>query len=398
MFVDPTRPGIQDAELRLDYLDPITLTRGCAVIDSLAHPSYAGVRVCPQLIPEQLMMQARQRSLRYRLANVPLVGAQLGLQYNPDAPDFRDVLGRFLAALRPFLESTMSLGPDLNVSTHVLEDVLHRFNLPPRIHVMQQRQGWDAARWHHYEQLVAMPVTPHETVADTQTPYSVACATLTAMRELSLRELSVAVLGHGPFGARTARYLHQMGAKVVALGDTTAAVHNAHGLRPEVLDAESLVEVDVTSAMYITGDEFLSLPVDAIVAASHEDLITIDNVGHLRAGLVVVAATHAVTADAEKVLTARGIPVFPSFAATVGPVFLTDGVLRQHLETPQAALDFLARSVQRTTSEIMRLSSSLRISLREAGLRLAFHQQFEKQHPLRRVTGRIPIPTPRSRE
>ena len=78
MFVDPTRPGIQDAELRLDYLDPITLTRGCAVIDSLAHPSYAGVRVCPQLIPEQLMMQARQRSLRYRLANVPLVGAQLG--------------------------------------------------------------------------------------------------------------------------------------------------------------------------------------------------------------------------------------------------------------------------------------------------------------------------------
>ena len=388
MFVDHSRPRAQDAELRIEYLDPVTLARGHVVIDSLSNPAYGGVRTQKELRPDLLMTLARQRTLRYHLAHVPMVGAQLALQYDHDARDFPEVLGRFLDSIRPFLESSMSLGPDANVQPDLLEQVLQQNRLPSRMHVLQNRQGWDGERWQRYQQIIAAPFEYGETVKDVQTAYSVAYAAYTAGTQLALREMSVAVLGAGPFGMRIARYLNRMGAKVVALGDTMAAVHNANGLRKEVLEADNLVEVDVTSAMYITGDEFVSLPVDIIIAASNEDTIAIENVGRLRCGMVVEAAPHSITADAETVLNARGIHVFPSFAATVGPVFLTDGILRSDVGTPADALAHLTRNVQTTAHEVVRLSTSLRISLREAGLRLAFHHRFEK-HPLRRVSGRI---------
>lgn len=387
-FVDHSRPSVDDAQLRISYLDPTTLARGHVVIDSLANPSYAGVRVQRQLRPELLMTLARQRSLRYNLARVPLVGAQLGLEYDPKAPDCPEVLGRFLSALRPFLQTSMSLGPDANVGDELLSRVIAHEQLPPRMHAIQARQGWPIDRWSTYQALLATEVGPNEPIKDLQTAYCAADAAHAVGAQLLRRELTVAVLGSGPYGRRIARYLDQRGVRVVALGDSVAALYNKNGLLRDILDADNLVDADSRSALYITGDEFFGLPVDVLIAASTEDVVEIHNVGRLRCALVIEAATHAVTADAETVLTARGIPVLPSFVATVGPVFLTDGVLRGTVVTAAEALDCLNRASRMTASEVVRLSTSLNLSLREAALRLAFHHQFEK-HPLRKVSHRM---------
>lgn len=387
-FVDHSRPSIDDAQIRISYHDPVTLARGHVVIDSLSNPSYAGVRIQKNLRPEILMTLARQRTLRYHLARVELVGAQIGLEYDPNAPDCPAVLGRFLSALRPFLETGMSLGPDVNVDHDMLTRVLESERLPPRMSSIQSKQGWPSERWDLYQAILASQVAPFGVIKEIQTAYSVADAAHSVGFQLFQRELSVAVLGAGPYGRRIASYLDLRGTRVVAIGDSVAALYNKNGLLRDVLDADNLVDADSRSALYITGDEFLGLPVDVLITASAEDVIEIQNVGRLRCGLVVEAATHAVTSDAETVLTARGIPVLPSFAATVGPVFLTDGVLRGEVTTEQAALDYLTRNVRMVTNELVRLSMSLHLSLREASLRIAFHHHVEK-HPLRKFSERI---------
>src|SRR6185369_7744715 len=102
------------------------------------------------------------------------------------------------------------------------------------------------------------------------------------------------------------------------------------------------------------------------------DAVTVDNVGKLRASLVVEAAARSVSHNAEKVLVARGTPVLPSFAVTMGAVLIADAVLHGEVSDAKAAMPRLTEQVKTTVQEVARLAGTLRISLREAGVRLAY--------------------------
>ena len=128
------------------------------------------------------------------------------------------------------------------------------------------------------------------------------------------------------------------------------------------------------SITYITQEELYALPVDVLVLASAGDGITIDNVGLLRAGLLVEAAPNAITRSAERVLLARNVPVLPTFASTMGGVLLADGVLRGEVTWLTMPPEFVASNVRATVEQLARLSANLNISLREGGIRLAFHR------------------------
>jgi glutamate dehydrogenase (NAD(P)+) len=141
--------------------------------------------------------------------------------------------------------------------------------------------------------------------------------------KIDLSKSTVAVQGFGNVGSVSADLIHRLGAKIVAVTDWRGGVYKKDGL-----DVESLI--DWTSkhktvdgypfADTITNDELYALDVDVLIPAALENQITTDNVGSIKAKIVVEGANGPTTPDAHKAMHDRGIFVIPDILANAGGV------------------------------------------------------------------------------
>ena len=148
------------------------------------------------------------------------------------------------------------------------------------------------------------------------------------IRELAPRHLdtdtpTVAIQGFGNAGANLASRLDADGHRVVAVSDSSAAVHD-----PDGLDVAALRDhkdrtgslASPPSGSEIDDGELLALDVDVLVPAALEDAITEDNAADVRARMVVEVANGPVTVDADAVLDDAGVIVVPDILANAGGV------------------------------------------------------------------------------
>jgi glutamate dehydrogenase (NAD(P)+) len=140
---------------------------------------------------------------------------------------------------------------------------------------------------------------------------------------IDLAGATVAIQGFGNVGSWAARELSARGVKVVAVSDVTGAVYAAGGL-----DCEALVHwtsskrqlVDVEGVEQITNEQLLELDVDVLIPAALGEVINAGNADAIRAKLIVEAANHPTTPEADKMLGDRGVKVIPDILANAGGV------------------------------------------------------------------------------
>ena len=140
---------------------------------------------------------------------------------------------------------------------------------------------------------------------------------------IDLRSASVAIQGFGNVGSWAARELCERGVKVVAVSDVSGAVHDGDGL-----DIDSLVgwaaarrplnEVDHCDKL--TNEELIELDCDVLIPAALGEVINDENADRVQAKMVIEAANHPVTPDADKILVGRGVKVVPDILANAGGV------------------------------------------------------------------------------
>src|SRR5258708_21850407 len=145
------------------------------------------------------------------------------------------------------------------------------------------------------------------------------------MHDLGLRPegFSGVVQGFGNVGSISARLLHEMGCRVVAVSDIQGGVYNPHGI--DIHKAlrhskqhGSLRGLPDTEA--ITNAELLELPCDVLVPAALENQLTAKNAPQVKARLIVEAANGPTTPDADHILNDRGIVIVPDILANAGGV------------------------------------------------------------------------------
>ncbi len=146
----------------------------------------------------------------------------------------------------------------------------------------------------------------------------------------SVEGLTVAVQGYGNAGYFAAKFLHEMGAKIVAVSDSRGGIYNSKGLDP---DDVKQVKNKTGSVIYyenvekkIGVDEILELDVDILVPAAIENVITEENADKIKAKIIAEAANGPTTPEAEAKLTPRGIVIIPDILANAG------GVIMSHIE------------------------------------------------------------------
>ncbi len=141
---------------------------------------------------------------------------------------------------------------------------------------------------------------------------------------LDLGKASAAVQGFGNVGGEAARRLHQLGVKVVGIGDVHGGIHAPDGIDIPLLDAHF---ASTGTILGFPGSEdietsaILELPVDVLIPAATSGVIHEGNVARLRCRILAEGANGPVTAAADGVLRERGdIFVIPDVLANAGGV------------------------------------------------------------------------------
>lgn len=138
-----------------------------------------------------------------------------------------------------------------------------------------------------------------------------------------IRAQRVAIQGFGNVGSYTAKFLNEMGAKVVAVSDASGGMLNERGIDTQGLLLHSKKEGRLTGfadAGPITNEELLALRCDVLIPAALDGVIHNGNVGKVRASLIVEAANSPLTYEAHINLVERDIPVIPDILANAGGV------------------------------------------------------------------------------
>jgi len=320
----------QDSFLEVTWTDEVTGKHGYLVIDRLVRGAASGgLRMREGCTLDEVRDLARGMTLKEAVvyspddAYVPFGGGKGGIDCAPHDPGARGVMARYVAAMKPLLQSYWSAGEDLGVRQDVLEEVALEAGLRSTIDaalrlVPDPGEALDRVRAGFAVDVDGVGL------ADQVGGYGVAEVTLAAAARLGIRDGPRAVVqGFGSMGGATARYLARAGVPVVGVCDALGLMWHPDGLDVEALlrtrDRYGRVDRRVLRPgdRELPREEWLAVDAEILVPAALSYVLTEANVGAVNARLVVEAANVPTTAGGEAALTARGVPVIPDFVANV---------------------------------------------------------------------------------
>ncbi|MBM3282977.1 Glu/Leu/Phe/Val dehydrogenase [Candidatus Gottesmanbacteria bacterium] len=208
------------------------------------------------------------------------------------------------------------------------------------------------------------------------------------------QQLTVAVQGFGNLGYHFAKFAHEEGFQVVAVSDSRHAVYLSEGLNPrKVMECKqktgTLVKClctskscDIKLGKVITNQELLELPVDILVPAAIEDVITGKNAHKVKAKIVFEMANGPTTPEADKVLAKKDILVVPDILTNSGGVTVSCFEWQQNLRGERWPADEVNRKLKRKMvaafDAVWSEAGKQKISLRAAAFVVAIKRLVEK--------------------
>jgi glutamate dehydrogenase/leucine dehydrogenase len=201
---------------------------------------------------------------------------------------------------------------------------------------------------------------------------------------LSLADCTAAVQGFGNVGSNSAKLLHEVGAKVVAVSDEKRAFHNLHGLDIPALLSQSSggrLPEKFGEAEAIDRDSLLTLPVDVLVPAALENAITEKNAPNIQAKLIAEGANGPMTPGAVDIIADKNIRVIPDILCNAGGVTVSYFEWVQNRQEFYWPLDEVNEKLRQVMVSAYRQVSSLaaeqKCTLREAAYRIAIERVAE---------------------
>ena len=158
-------------------------------------------------------------------------------------------------------------------------------------------------------------------------------------KELKLKpkKTTIAIQGFGNVGYHFAKFAHKAGFKIVAVSDSQGAIYDpsGKGMDPDLLmetkRAKKMVDgcycagsvCDCKNYKRLPALKLLELPVDVLVPAALENVITIDNANRIKAKVVLELANGPTTSQAADILVKKGKIVIPDVLANSGGVVVS---------------------------------------------------------------------------
>jgi glutamate dehydrogenase (NAD(P)+) len=327
------------------------------VVDNVARgPSIGGLRMAPDVSPEECVRLARAMTLKNAAAGLPHGGGKSVLRGDPRMPAERKerLIRAFAHAVRH--EEDYIFGPDMGTDetcmAWVKDEIGRAVGLPP-----------------------ALGGIPLDEIGATGWGIRHAAEVAASRCGLDLRGARVEIQGFGAVGKHSARFLAACGAILIAASDSRGAVHSADGLdvtRLIALKDGGKSVADYDDRHRLERDAVLDVECDIWIPAARPDVVREDNVGRLKARLILEGANIPVTSGAEQALHERGVLVIPDFIANAGGVICA--AMEYRGATQAAAFAAIEEKIRANTSAVLDAVAATHASPRQAALELTIAQ------------------------
>jgi glutamate dehydrogenase (NADP+) len=294
--------------------------------DDTRGPTKGGIRFHPDVTLDEVQSLAFWMTFKCAALNLPLGGAKGGVTVNPKE------LSKFeLERLsRGYIDAIANfIGPDVDIPA-------------PDVYTNPMIMGWMMDQYSIIRRKLSPAVITGKPLSmggsqgrDTATGTGAFFVLQAMMAKFGRtpQTTTVAVQGFGNAGSVIARLLFDAGYKVVAVSDSQGGVYVSSGL-----DIPSIQQFKTSTrslkAMYcegtvcnivndhttLTNEELLALDVDILIPAALENQITVENADTIQARYIFEVANGPITSEADDILSAKGVYVFPDILVNAGGV------------------------------------------------------------------------------
>jgi glutamate dehydrogenase (NAD(P)+) len=367
---NPKRQLIVSIPVKMDD-GSVRVFRGYRVQHSIARgPSKGGIRYHPGVTLDEVKALAMWMTWKCAVVNIPFGGAKGGITVDSKALSLAEnerMTRRFTSEISILLGHDRDIpAPDVYTDSQTMAWMMDTFSMTKGYSTLGVVTGKPLA--------VGGSAGRNEATAE---GCFVAIEEAAKRTRLGLKGATAAVQGFGNAGSFVAKFLDEAGVKVVAVSDSQGGIYDKKGIAMDSLRAAKAKQGTVTAARgeRISNEEILELPVDILVPAALEGVITRKNAGRVKAQIVAEAANGPTTPDADDVLRSNGVLVIPDILANAGGVTVSYFEWVQDLYSffwdPDMVRGQLQRTIRRAYDEVDTTARRYDTDLRTGALILA---------------------------
>ncbi|HVU86345.1 MAG TPA: Glu/Leu/Phe/Val dehydrogenase dimerization domain-containing protein [Pirellulales bacterium] len=334
--------------------------------DDARGPMKGGLRYHPDVDMDEVRSLAALMTWKTAVVDLPYGGAKGGLAIDPSKFSLRElelITRRFVDGIHDVIGPDTDIpAPDMGTNAEVMAWFMNQY-----------------AKYHGYSPacVTGKPVEMHGLPGrEEATGRGVGILTYKMLARLGRKpaDTRVAIQGFGNVGSHTAKFLHEAGFRLVAIGDQTGGYYRAEGLDVPAmlryaLDHKGLL-AGYNGAQAITNEELLALDVEVLVPAALGGVITHANAEEVKAKIIIEAANAPVYPDADDILAARGVVILPDILANAGGVTASYFEWVQNRQHYRWDLNRVRQELDRVLSlafeRVWELASERKVSLRTA--------------------------------
>ncbi len=316
-------------------------------------PYKGGVRYHPGVNRDEVKALSGWMVYKCAAVDIPFGGGKGGIAIDPadySAAELERVTRAYTEELRPLIGTDRDIpAPDVNTG--------------------QREMNWMKDTYESLEHTTEPGVVTGKAVESggsegrveaTGRSVSLVAREAFAYRGGDVADATVAVQGYGNAGWVAANLLGEMGATVVAVSDSSGAIHDPEGLEPEAVkrhkrDTGSVAGFEGTDTW--TNRDLLTADVDLLVPAALENAVDADIAADVSAAIIVEAANGPLTPDADAVLEGEDVLVVPDILANAGGVTVSYFEWVQNRQrfgwTEQRVVDELERVITDAFDELV---------------------------------------------
>lgn len=279
-------------------------------------PAKGGMRFHPQTDLDEVRALAMWMTWKCACVKIPYGGAKGGVTCDPKTMSLRELerlTRRFTTELGDMIGPDSDIpAPDVNTNAQVMAWMMDTYSM---------HRGYSVPGV-----VTGKPVSiggseGRQEATGRGTVYTIQEAAKTI--DMDLAGARVAVQGFGSAGAGAARFIHELGARVVAVSDSRGGVYDPDGLDLALVTRhkqETGSVVDAPRTRTITNAELLESECDILIPAALESVITEHNAPNVQARIVAEAANGPTTPEADDLLRSRNVLVIPDILCNAGGV------------------------------------------------------------------------------
>jgi glutamate dehydrogenase/leucine dehydrogenase len=306
----PTR--MDDASVRV--------FQGYRVTHNIARgPSKGGIRYHPDVTLDEVKALAMWMTWKCSLMGIPFGGAKGGVVCNPKEMsryELERMTRRYTSEIINEIGPERDIpAPDVGTNAQVMAWIFDTYSMNKGHSVLGVVTG-----------------KPIQIGGSLGREEATARGALYCLREALRKEgkriegTTVAIQGFGNVGSYLARFIAEDGGKVVAISDSSGALHNPNGIDVAAAfahKAETGSLAGLRGADPISNDDLLLVDCDVLAPCALEQVIREDNAPHVKAKLIVEGANGPTTPEADAILEDMGVLVLPDVLANAGGVVVS---------------------------------------------------------------------------